>query len=159
MRVSLKVSTGTWLICGRSILKRSILQAETWIQLWQDMTWILMPSQLNSVSSFPTLVVYFANLAWVLEIDRVVYYSSRSTTDVSIFQLWARNWGHIRATCESSCLTGQLCRDYGIEICFGLKNPNLSVSVSSPPNLATFRILDEGDDPCCPGNMFYYQFW
>ena len=53
--------------------------------------------------------------------DLVVYYSSRSTTDVSIVQLWARNWGHIRATCESSCLTRQLCRDDGIENCFGIK--------------------------------------
>ena len=31
------------------------------------------------------LVVYFANLAWVLGNDLAVYYSSRSTMDVSDF--------------------------------------------------------------------------
>ena len=56
-------------------------------------------------------------------------------------QLWAGNWGHIRATCASSCLTRQLCREYGIEICLGERNPHLSVSVSSPH--------------CCPWSIFF----
>ena len=75
-----------------------------------------------------------------------------------IFQIWARNWGHIRATCESSCLTAQLCRDYGIEICFGTLNPQLSVSVSSPPDVATFRILAEGSQVACPWRIFQVNF-
>ena len=37
---------------------------------------------------------------------------------------------------------------------FGNPNPNLSVSVSSPHDVATFRILVEGDDPCCPWSIF-----
>ena len=54
----------------------------------------------------------------------------------------------------------QVCREYGIDMCFGERNPHLSVSVSSPPDVATFffRILDEGEDPCCPWSIFQINF-
>ena len=33
--------------------------------------------------------------------------------------------------------------------CFGNWNPHLSVSVSCPPDVATIKVLAEGDDDCC----------
>ena len=31
-----------------------------------------------------------------------------------IFQLWAQNWGHIRATCESGGISMDMSREYGL---------------------------------------------
>ncbi len=113
-----------------------------------------MPSQLNSVSSFS---IFGCLLRQPGMGSRKMIWMSTTHPEAprmsQIFQLWARNWGHIRAACESSCLTWQLCREYAIEICFGERNPHLSVSVNSPPDAATFQILDEGGDPCCPWNI------
>ena len=66
------------------------------------------------------------------------------------FQLWARSWGHIRATCESGGITHELCREYGLEICFCHVSPELSVSVSAPLDVAAIDVITESNDPSCP---------
>ena len=42
------------------------------------------------------------------------------------------------------------CREYGLELGFGIKNTNLFVSVSAPPDVATIIVLCEGDHQACP---------
>ena len=128
----------------------------------RDLDSVMSGHDMNIHATSTQLSFFFSNFGCLL---RQPGMGNRKTTWLStthpeaprmsqIVQLWARNWGHIRATCETSCLTWQVCRDYGIEICFGIKNPNLSVSVSSPPDVATFQILEERDDPCCPWSAF-----
>ena len=38
------------------------------------------------------------------------------------FPVWARDWALVRATCESGGITVDKCREYGFEICLGIKN-------------------------------------
>ena len=54
---------------------------------------------------------------------------------------------------NSGCFTQDLCRAYGVEICFGTLNPHLSVSVSAPPDVAELKVLVKGHDACCPWSV------
>ncbi len=45
------------------------------------------------------------------------------------------------------------CREYGLESRFGEVNPQLSVSVSSPPDVATIGLIAEGGVPSCPWSV------
>ena len=60
-----------------------------------------------------------------------------------VFQLWAKNWGHVRATCESGGININKYREYGLEIGFGLKSLTLSGSMFAPPNAASITVLCE----------------
>ena len=61
-----------------------------------------------------------------------------------VFQVWARNEAHVRATCESGGIAKEQCREYGLELCFGSKNETLFVSVVGPPDIASINVLREG---------------
>ena len=75
-----------------------------------------------------------------------------------VFQVWARKWAHVGATCESGGLTKVTCREYGLEICFGLKSETLSISVVAPPNTASNTVLCESDSPVAPWTLFQVTY-
>ena len=75
-----------------------------------------------------------------------------------VFQLWVRNWAHVRATCGSGGLTKEICRAYGLELRRGDKNPSLSVSVVAPPDTASITILCEGETSIAPWTIFHINY-
>ena len=46
----------------------------------------------------------------------------------------------------------------GWKFVFGDLNPHLSVSISSPPDVAAIRLLAEGNEVCCPWSIFQVHF-
>ena len=75
-----------------------------------------------------------------------------------VFQSWARNWAHVRATCESGGLTQGFCWEYGLELCRGEKNLSLSVSVVAPPDTASITILCEGETSIAPWTFVHINY-
>ena len=75
-----------------------------------------------------------------------------------VFQLWVRNWAHVRATCGSGGLTKEICRAYGLELRRGDKNPSLSVSVVAPPDTASITILCERETSIAPWTIFHGNY-
>ena len=75
-----------------------------------------------------------------------------------VFQLWDNNWGHVRATCESGGIIKDKCREYGLEIGFGIKNLVLSASVVDPLDIAFVSVLCEGSNDYWPWTLFQVKF-
>ena len=126
---------------------------------------MFMPSQLNSVFSFLFLFNFwlFTSPTWhgFQEHDLAVYYyyyPSRCTTDVLYFPALGTKLGTYPSDmCKFLPYMAIVPRIWH-RFFLGERNPHLSVSVSSPPDVATFKILAEGNEVACPWSIFQINF-
>ena len=52
----------------------------------------------------------------------------------------------------------EICRPYGVELCLGIKDPTLSVSVVAPPTTASITVMCKGDTLIAPWTIFHIDY-
>ena len=126
---------------GRSTLNRSIIQAENYLQSWQDMPQTLMPSPLNWASVYLTLR-HSSSTSWSrLEQDAVALYRHIVASRLSHCFKYGRETGATFELLVKADASQKNFAEGGVEICFGGLNPQLSVSVSARPNVADITVV------------------